>query len=144
MLSRLVKWIKEQSKQPKLLILDLAIGALTVFLMIMVGFAVEEITYYHDTYDENSFYWRLQEENYPVMVGMYHSNVEEGKGDAEELQEYYGVARYFEAASYYKMYIEAGETALAEEAREEMEAAHEQMGEFSMVKEEIDAKLGLE
>lgn len=144
MVSRIVNWIKVQSKQPKLLVLDIIIAGLTVFLMFMIGFAVEEASYSHYSYDEDSFYWRLQSEDYASMVNMYYLNVSEGKGDERELQEYYGVARYFEAAADYKMYIEAGEKELAEAALLDMEDAYEQMGDFSMVKGKIDARLGLE
>ena len=68
------------------------------------------------------------------MVTMYYTNVAEGKENVKELQEYYGVARYFEAASEYKMYTEAGKDEMAEEALNVMEAAYVQMGDFSMVK----------
>lgn len=144
MIGKIVNWIKVQSKQPKLFVLDIIIAGLTVFLMVMIGFAVEEATYSHYTYDENNFYWRLESEEYASMVNMYYLNVAEGKGDARELQEYYGVAKYFEAATDYKMYLEAGETERANEALADMEEAYVQMGDFSMVKEKIHAKLGLE
>ena len=143
-IGKIVNWIKVQSKQPKLFVLDIIIAGLTVFLMVMIGFAVEEATYSHYTYDENNFYWRLESEEYASMVNMYYLNVAEGKGDARELQEYYGVAKYFEAATDYKMYLEAGETERANEALADMEEAYVQMGDFSMVKEKIHAKLGLE
>ena len=143
-IGKIVNWIKVQSKQPKLFVLDIIIAGLTVFLMVMIGFAVEEATYSHYTYDENNFYWRLESEEYASMVNMYYLNVAEGKGDARELQEYYGVAKYFEAATDYKMYLEAGETERANEALADMEEAYVQMGDFSMVKGKIHAKLGLE
>lgn len=142
-IEKIVNWVKEQSRQPKLFILDVIIAGLTVFLMFMIGFAVEEASYSYNVYDEDSFYWRLESEDYASMVNMYYMNVAEGKGDARELQEYYGVARYFEAAADYKMYIEAGETAKAEAALNVMEEAYVQMGDFAMVKERIDGKLGL-
>lgn len=144
MIGKMVNWIKVQSKQPKLFVLDIIIAGLTVFLMVMIGFAVEEATYSYHTYDEDSFYWRLESEEYASMVNMYYLNVAEGKGDARELQEYYGVAKYFEAATDYKMYLEAGETERANEALADMEEAYVQMGDFSMVKGKIHAKLGLE
>lgn len=144
MIGKFINWLKVQSRQPKLLVLDIIIAGLTVFLMFMVGFAVEEMSYSYHTYDEDNFYWKLESEDYSGMVNMYYMNVAEGKGDAKELQEYYGVARYFEAAADYKMYVEAGETALAEHALSDMEEAYVQMGDFSMVKRKIDAKLGIE
>lgn len=143
-IEKIVNWIKEQSRQPKLLILDVIIAGLTVFLMFMIGFAVEEASYSYNVYNEGSFYWRMESEDYASMVNMYYMNVAEGKGDARELQEYYGVAKYFEAAANYKMYVEAGENERAQEALAKMGEAYEQMGDFSIVKEKIDSKLELE
>ena len=144
LLRRFIYWLKNQSKQPKLLVLDVIIAALTILLMIVIGSAIGEMSYSYNVYDEDSFYWRLQDENYPAMVSMYHSNVAQGKGDAKELQEYYGIAKYFEAAADYKMYEQAGKKELADKALADMEEAYVQMGDFSMMKEKIDATLGLE
>jgi len=144
MITKIANWIKEQSRQPKLFILDIIIAGLTVFLMFMIGFAAEEMSYSYNVFDEDSFYWRLESEEYSGMVNMYYMNMAAGKGDAKELQEYYGIARYFEAAADYKMYIEAGDGESAKEAYAKMEEAYGQMGELAIVKKKIDAKLGLE
>ena len=143
-MDKLINWIRAQSRQPKLLVLDIIIAGLTVFFIFMIGFAVEEASYSYYSYDEDSFFWRLESEDYAGMVNMYYTNAAVGKEEAEELQEYYGVARYFEAAADYKMYVEAGEMGLAEDAWAAMEAAYVQMGDFFMVKGKIDTKLGLE
>jgi len=143
-IDKLINWIKEQVKQPKLLLLDIVIAGLTVFFMFMIGFALEEVSYSFHYYDENSFYWRLESGEYASMVTMYHTNVAEGKEKVKELQEYYGVARYFEAASEYKMYVEAGKEDLAKDALKVMEEAYAQMGDFSLVREKIHKKLGIE
>jgi len=142
-MEKLINWIKKQSKQPKLFVLDIIVAGLTICLLFMIGFAVEEASYSYHAYDENSFYWQMESEDYASMVTMYYNNVAVGKEKAKELQEYYGVAKYFEAASAYKMYVEAGETKLAQEALADMEVAYKQMGDFYMVKDRIDAKLGL-
>lgn len=143
-MDKLINWIKEQAKQPKLLLLDIIIAGLTVFLVFMVGYAVEEASYSFQYYDENSFYWRLESGEYASMVTMYYTNVAEGKENVKELQEYYGVARYFEAASEYRMYTEADREDLAKEALKTMEEAYVQMGDFSIVREKIHSKLGME
>ena len=143
-MDKLRNWIKEQAKQPKLLLLDIIIAGLTVFLVGMIGYAVEEARYSFNYYDEDNFFWRLESEEYASMVTMYYTNVAEGKADVKELQEYYGIARYFEAATEYKMYMEAGREDLAKEALTTMEEAYAQMGIFSMVREKIHVKLGME
>ena len=141
---KMVNWIKEQAKQPKLLLLDIIIAGLSVFLVFMIGYVVEEVSYSFHYYDENGFYWRLESEEYASMVTMYYMNVAEGKENEKGLQEYYGVARYFEAASEYKMYTQAGKEELAKEALKVMEDAYMQMGDFSIVREKIHTKLGIE
>ena len=143
-MGKMVKWIKEQSKQPKLLLLDIIVAGLTVLLVFMIGYAAQEASYSFHYYDENSFYWRLESEEYASMVTMYYTNVAEGKENVKELQEYYGVARYFEAAGEYKMYTEAGKDDLAKEALKVMDDAYAQMGDFSIVREKIHKKLGIE
>jgi len=143
-MDRLINWLKEQAKQPKLFLLDIIIAGLTVICVFMIGFALEEASYSFHYYDEDSFFWRLESEEYASMVTMYYTNVAEGKENVKELQEYYGVARYFEAASEYKMYTEAGKEDLAKEALKAMEDAYAQMGDFSIVREKIHKKLGIE
>lgn len=144
MWKKIISWLMEQRKNTKLLILDLIIGGLAVFLVIMAFSALDEMSYYHEAYEEDSFYYRMQDESYAQMVSMYYSNVAAGEAEAEELQEYYGIAKYFEAAAHYKMYEEAGEAELAWTEAEKMEAAYTQMGDLALVKEKIDAQLGIE
>ena len=143
-MDKLISWLKEQAKQPKLFLLDIMVAGLTVFLMFMIGFALEEASYSFHYYDEDSFFWRLESEEYAPMVTMYYTNVAEGKENEKELQEYYGVARYFEAATEYKMYMEAGKEELAKEVLKVMEEAYVQMGDFSIVREKIHTRLGIE
>ena len=82
-------------------------------------------------------------EDYAAMVRSYHENIGEGFEGNAEMKEYYGVAKYFEAASLYKVYLETGDTARAERERNRMDAAYEEMGEWNIVKPDIHAKLGL-
>ena len=60
-----------------------------------------------------------------------------------DLGEYYGVAKYFEAASYYKIYQESGDTVRANYQKEKMDAALEEMGDLSAEAERIKEKLDI-
>ena len=78
------------------------------------------------------------------MVQMYHRNVALGKGEEKELQEYYAVARYYEAASYYKIYLEKNDEDRRTKEFEKMQEAFSQMGDFSFVRDKIHKVLELE
>lgn len=57
-------------------------------------------------------------------------------------QEYalpYAVVDYFEAASFYNVYLESGDKEKTEQYREAMDEAYEAMGELQFMAEEIDA-----
>lgn len=125
-------------------ILNIIIAGLVILLVVITGSVMEEASYSHYSYDEDSFYWCLESEDYSRMISMYYTNLAEGKEHDKNLQEYYGVAKYFEAASDYKLYLQSGEKDRAERFLNEMEEAYAQMGEFSVVKNKIDRKLGIQ
>lgn len=131
--------IKEKVKRsPFHVILDLVIGFLCV---VLVGTGIFAIQRFHEdwsfSYDADSFYYRLQDEDFGQMVEMYHVNEAAGAKADEELMQYYGVAKYFEAASCYKAFQESIYL-------EKMNTAKEQMGELNFVSETICEKLSLE
>lgn len=145
MLSRLFKKIKKAIQNPKLFVLDGVIAVLVVFFVIIAGSAISEL--YHDAFyfgnNERRFTYNLENERYSSMVKMYHENVASGHGDDKDLQEYYGVAKYYEAAVDYKLYTEAGELEKAQAEKEKMDEAYEEMGDFQFVREKIHEKLGI-
>ena len=94
-------------------------------------------------YDADSFYYRLSDGDYGAMVEMYYLNEAYNVEPDEELNMYYGAARYFEAASWYKAYIEAGDDARAAAYRLTMDEAEAQMGALSMVAGDICAALDI-
>ena len=94
--------------------------------------------------DEKDFYHAIESGDYGRTVEYYYRNIQSGcEGDAE-LKEYYGVAKYYEAASLYKAYLKAGNTEQAEKYQERMNAALNEMGEWMIVKEPIHEQLGIE
>lgn len=134
------KW-KEKLKGSQFF-LDLAIGFLCIVLLFSVIKMVQEFMYnYQVSYSANSFQYRLEEESYSNMVRMYYENQAANVKKSAQLQEYYAVALYFEAASYYKAYQETGDTARAQVQQEKMNECAENLGDFAFVRESIDEKL---
>ena len=59
-------------------------------------------------------------------------------------KECYGVARYFEAASMYKAFLQTGDTERAAREKEKMDAAYEEMGDWNIAADSIRERLGLD
>lgn len=132
-------------RKPTHFVMDIVIGILCVLVIGAGVFAVSMINEdWNFSYDVESFYYRLQNENYSQMVEMYHTNEAAGVKANEELKQYYGIAKYFEAASYYKAYEEAGDKANAEKYMNAMEEAEREMRDLTFVSDTICEKLGIE
>lgn len=95
-------------------------------------------------YSEDSFYYSIQNKNYAEMVGKQYANTMEGHEGNETMQEYYGVAKYYEAASLYKAYSVVGNEEQAAVFAEKMKQAEEEMGGWSIAKDSIHEQLGIE
>ena len=136
--------MNKNKKRPAHFILDILIGILCVLLVGAGVFTVkminEDINF---SYDADSFYYRLQDENYSTMVEMYYTNEASNVKADQELQQYYGVAKYFEAASYYKAYEIAKDFDQIKKYKAQMKDAENEMGQLKFVTEQIDEKLGI-
>ena len=124
--------------------MNVVIVILCILLLIVGYVAVEStIDVFSPTYGENSFRYSVEDNNFAPLVSKYYRNVAEG-ADSAKMQEYYGVAEYFEAASYYKAFLEAGDTVRAERELKRMEEAAGKMGGWEMTKAVIHEQLGLD
>lgn len=132
-------------KNRKYFLADLILGSMCVIVVGALVFAIsmfrEEYSYH---YSEDSLYYRLEEEDFGSLVEMYYANEAAGVKADEGMKECYGVARYFEAASYHKLYVQAQDVAKAEHYRTQMEEAKTQMGALSFLDQKILEKLGIE
>ena len=129
----------------KIYILNVIIVVAAICLVITIGQTIEEIHWiasYSDV-SEDSFMYALEDEDYGYMVEMYYRNCGISGKEDKKLKEYYGVAKYYEAAFLYRVYLEEGATEQAKGQKDAMDAAVVQMGDFAFVKAKIDAKLGL-
>ena len=136
--------MNNKQKNPVHLVLDIVIGLLCLAL---VGAGAFAISMWQESfgwqYDADSFYYRLSDGDYGAMVEMYYLNEANDVRPDEELSMYYGVAKYFEAASWYKVYDDSGDAARAADYRETMEVAQKQMGALSMVAGDVKDALGI-
>lgn len=126
--------------------MNIVIIVLAIVMVISLYFAITEIYDAFHVYQnsENSFIYAAEDGSYARMVTMYHENVGADGKEKERYGEYYGVAKYFEAAFFYEIYHEAGDTVRAEKYQKAMDAAVADMGDFSFLQEDIDTKLGIE
>jgi hypothetical protein len=132
-------------QQGILLIMKGVIGALCIVLFASVGVMIENL---HDAFSnrisENALRSRVEYGNYALLVDHYHQNAASGAAGNETEKEYYGVAKYYEAASFYKAFSTVGDTERATREKQKMDAAYEEMGGWQIAKEAIDAELGIE
>lgn len=126
-------------------VLNIVIVVLCVVTVICGFWAVNNLVDdYSWSYDESSFYYHIESNNFYSTVCMRHRNEAEGVRANSTMKEYYGVAKYFEAASYYKAFLESGDTVRAEREKAKMEEAVLEMGGWAFLEEDIIKQLELE
>lgn len=126
-------------------ILNIIIVIATFFFLITAGVMIEAIVEEASpTHSENSFYYALEDGRYAELVGNCYRNTLAGHEGSATMQEYYGVAMYYEAASLYNAYTEVGNEAQATVFLEKMKLAEEEMGGWSIAKDAIHKQLGIE
>ncbi len=138
------RW-EEIVKDTRRLILDIVIAVLAFGAVIALLFAISSYReVYADSYSVDSYYYYMEEGNYPRLVELYYGERDRQEPKDGEKKEFYAVARYYEAASYYKMYQENGDTERAKEQAEKMEAARQEMGTLSGEAENICRQLEIQ
>ncbi len=89
-------------------------------------------------------HYDIEENRFHRLIDNYHYNMVAGfEGDAEE-QEYYGIAKYYEAAMLYKAYRASGNEELSQRFFEKMQQAEQEMGGWIITKDAIHQQLGIE
>ena len=101
-------------QQGILLIMKGVIGILCIILLASTAVMIENL---HDAFtnriSESTLRSRVEYGNYAPLVDHYHQNVAAGITGNKEEKEYYGVAKYYEAASFYKAFSTVGDTGRA-------------------------------
>lgn len=126
-----------------------ALNVALVFLVIVLLITIltvrttyKEIT--SDNYDELSFSYAIEDQAYYTLLEKYYYNLTTTGKENPEFQEYYGVAKYYEAASLYKAYDTVGNTEKALYYQNKMQDYEKDMGDWSMAKPGILKSLELE
>ena len=88
--------------------------------------------------------FRQLNDAYAYLVVNYHEDMVYGGLLSGTKKECYGVARYFEAASMYKAFLQTGDTERATREKEKMDAAYEEMGDWNIAADSIRERLGLD
>ena len=134
-----------QKQRGALWIMNAVIVILCLVLFYGCAHMVQELRYAfarptQTEYLEN----HVRNESYVYLVDSYHADEVYGGFVTRTKKECYGVAKYFEAASLYKAYMETGDTEHAAREKEKMDAAYEEMGSWNIAADSIREKLGLE
>lgn len=90
------------------------------------------------SYDADSLLYLIQEGDYADLIYEVHHNEVAGVDADADMQECYAVAKYFEAASKYKAYVQAGESERAAAQQAVMDEQAALMGDLSFTIAEID------
>jgi len=131
-------------KDKNVTILNIVIIFLAVVLVITVLQTIMEAgtVRYDYFYDEDSFIYCMEDEDYADMVQYYYDNCGSQGKEEKNMQEYYDLAKYFEAAFHHKIYVKSGDTVRAEKYKAIMDETKARLGELAFVTERMNEKLG--
>lgn len=138
--------LKQTQKQKgALLIMNIVIIVLCLVLFGGITYMFQQLNYAFSRPTKTDWLENyVRNENYAYLVANYHEDEAYGGLLSESKKECYGVAKYFEAVSMYRAYLEAGDTERAAREKEKMDAAYEEMGGWNIAADSIREKLGLE
>lgn len=126
-------------------ILNIIIIVLSLVLFLMIFLVIAEL---HRAFNwersTDSFGYYMSSEEYFQITPAYHTNIANGYEPDAETAEYYGVAKYFEAALIYNAYMETGNEEMAQVYKEKMQDAKPEMGGWDMAIPSIHKQLGIE
>lgn len=126
-------------------IMNIVIVVLSLILFVMIFLVIAEFRRAFDwEKSTDSFGYYMRSEEYFQITPIYHNNVANGYKPDAETAEYYGVAKYFEAALIYNAYMETGNEEMAQVYKEKMQAAKPEMGGWDMAIPSIHKQLGID
>lgn len=130
----------------KNLVLNIIIIVLAVVFVASCGFAITELTDSFSGYRnrESSFVYAIEDHRIRSLIENYYENVSADGKEKEAFSEYYAMAKYCEAAFFYKSFQALGDEERIAKQRELMDAAVAQMGELAAAKKDYDMILGIE
>lgn len=141
--------MKNKFKLAKQKSLEMALNVVIIFLVlilvivtIVAAKSFKDAVYHH--YDTSSFSYDLGYKDYSGMVYKYYQNKVADYQGNREIQEYYGVARFYEAATIYKAYATMEDSANMTFFKNKMKLAEAEMGDWIILKDDIMKELEIE
>lgn len=119
-------------------------GLIVVLCAAIIGVVAGTIVEYASIDD---YEFEVEDYLYYLQKGSYNDIAERSYRDPKitpEEEPYVAIGEYFEAASFYKAYVTAGDSEKADIASDRMEAVVEGMGPLAAEKDKIDALLGID
>lgn len=132
---------KGKNRMLNFAIVFLSFMLVVLFLYTTSGFYQAGSAY---TYTEDNLLRNIESGRYENLIGNVYENEAHGVEITDTMAECYAVAHYFEAASFYKAYLQNGRIESAEEKEKIMEEQKLLMGDLEFVAEDINERLGLE
>ena len=133
----------KRCKNIKILILDIAI---VIAVLVLGGsiLGIAELAYYESGTGSSleNLAYSVEREDYAELLYMCQLNGIKRESD-KDFQEFYALADYYEAATWYKAYLETGDSKRTAAQKEKMDAAALGLGRLSATKSRVDAQLGL-
>ena len=111
-------------------ILIIILSILFVFLLAMGIARLKEEFQGYTSYDEQSFSGDLKYQDYGSILRKTSQNEARGAKSNEILEEYYALARYYEAAVNYRLYTDSRQTEKAAAYKTVMKQKEKEMGQL--------------
>lgn len=121
----------------------IALSILFVILLLVTIGIMADVDYSY-TRDEDAFWYSIQSGMYGDLPEDYYHNLNENAKVTPEMEQVYAIARYFEAASLYKVAVHAQDQENMEKYLAVMDKNLPYMDDIPQIVEEIHEKLGLE
>ncbi len=142
---KLSEFVERETRDKRALLLDFLIVGACILLVAKCYYLGEELIWQSRmSNSENSFYRHLEMYDYPPVVGMAYQNLAEEKSGYKNLSESYAVGKYYEAATMYRIHLEAGDTERAQHWKARMEEQVPELKDFALFQDDIDKRLGLQ
>lgn len=131
----------KKKKEWHFITIVLNIGIVFMIFLVILAVCMNIGTYQeemHAGWNSARFLDNIKNEDFNYCVEGYYKNQMNGYKANRELEECYGVAQYFEASYWYRVYDVTGQTKKAEEAVKKRKTARAAMGSLSVVADHID------
>ena len=131
---------KRSNRQKIMLIgMNIVIGVLCLVLFGRVVSMMESIVYACGrSVNVGQLGRDVRYDDFASLLGDYYTDVTTGARTNTEIEEYYGVARYYEAMLWHRAYTETSDQERAAEELKKAEEAYEEMGSWNLLAEFIE------